>query len=40
LSIHDREKIASSWHGRCERVVTKETFTQELPQLLTEGITA
>lgn len=26
------------WHARCRRVVTKETLTQELPVLLTEGI--
>jgi len=28
------------WHGRCERVVTKETLTQELPALLRDGVTA
>jgi hypothetical protein len=27
------------WHGRCERVVTKETLTAELPRLLREGVT-
>lgn len=28
------------WHGRCRRVVTKETLSQELPALLREGIPA
>lgn len=28
------------WHGRCARVVTKETLTAELPSLLREGVTA
>jgi len=28
------------WHARCDRVVTKETLTAELPRLLTEGIGA
>jgi hypothetical protein len=28
------------WHARCERVVTKETLTQELPALLRDGVTA
>ena len=27
------------WHARCARVVTKETLTQELPQLLRDGVT-
>ena len=26
------------WHARCDRVVTKETLSRELPSLLTEGI--
>ena len=26
------------WHARCERVVTKETLTRELPAFLKEGI--
>jgi hypothetical protein len=26
------------WHARCDRVVTKETLTAELPTLLMEGI--
>jgi hypothetical protein len=29
-----------TWHPRCDRVVTKETLTQELPRLLKEGVTA
>jgi hypothetical protein len=28
------------WHARCERVVTKETLTQELPALLRDGAMA
>ena len=27
-------------HDRCDRVVTKETLTQELPQILREGVPA
>ena len=27
-------------HARCARVVTKETLTQELPELLKSGVTA
>jgi hypothetical protein len=27
-------------HARCTRVVTKETLTQELPELLKSGIAA
>jgi hypothetical protein len=26
------------WHPRCDRVVTKETLTRELPALLREGL--
>jgi hypothetical protein len=26
------------WHARCDRVVTKETLTRELPALLREGL--
>ena len=26
------------WHTRCDRVVTKETLTRELPTLLREGL--
>jgi hypothetical protein len=28
------------WHARCDRVVTKETLTQELASLLKEGLAA
>ena len=28
------------WHAHCERVVTKETLTQELPALLRDGVAA
>ena len=40
FTTHALARETQPWHARCERVVTKETFTQELPQLLTEGITA
>jgi hypothetical protein len=40
FTTHALARETQPWHGRCERVVTKETLTQELPQLLTEGITA
>lgn len=28
------------WHARCDRVVTKETLTRELPELLRRGLEA
>lgn len=28
------------WHERCDRVVTKETLTRELPELLRRGVEA
>ncbi|HEU5324016.1 MAG TPA: hypothetical protein VFX28_24655 [Methylomirabilota bacterium] len=28
------------WHARCDRVVTKETLTRELPDLLRDGVAA
>jgi hypothetical protein len=40
FTTHVLARETAPWHGRCERVVTKETLTRELPQLLTEGITA
>ena len=40
FTTHVLAKQTQPWHARCDRVVTKETLTAELPQLLTEGIRA
>ena len=40
FTTHALARQTQPWHARCERVVTKETLTQELPQLLKEGIPA
>ncbi len=40
FTTHALARQTQPWHARCERVVTKETLTQELPQLLKEGVTA
>jgi hypothetical protein len=40
FTTHALARETQPWHARCERVVTKETLTQELPRLLTEGIRA
>ncbi len=40
FTTHVLARQTQPWHARCERVVTKETRTQELPQLLKEGVTA
>jgi hypothetical protein len=40
FTTHALAKATQPWHPRCDRVVTKETFTQELPDLLREGISA
>jgi hypothetical protein len=37
-TTHALAKQTQGWHGRCDRVVTKETLTQELSTLLREGI--
>ena len=37
FTTHVLAKTTQPYHGRCTRVVTKETFTQELPNLLTNG---
>ena len=39
FTTHALARQTQPWHGRCDRVVTKETLTAELPSLLTEGIT-
>lgn len=38
FTTHALARHTQPWHSRCDRVVTKETFTQELPDLLTRGI--
>ena len=37
-TTHALAKQTQPWHARCDRVVTKETLTAELPTFLTEGI--
>lgn len=37
-TTHALARHTQPWHARCDRVVTKETLTQELPTLLREGI--
>lgn len=39
FTTHALGRQTQPWHGRCERVVTKETLTAELPTLLREGVT-
>ena len=38
FTTHALARQTQPWHARCDRVVTKETLTAELPQLLTEGV--
>ena len=38
FTTHALARETQPWHGRCARVVTKETLTQELPALLREGV--
>ena len=37
-TTHALARQTQPWHARCGRVVTKETLTQELPELLREGL--
>lgn len=37
FTTHALARRTRPWHARCERVVTKETLTRELPLLLKEG---
>lgn len=37
FTTHALARQTQPWHARCERVVTKETLTTELPTLLREG---
>jgi hypothetical protein len=38
FTTHAMAGRTQPWHARCERVVTKETLSQELPALLREGL--
>ena len=38
FTTHALAKQTQPWHARCDRVVTKETLTAELPEFLTNGI--
>ena len=40
FTTHVLAKATQPWHPRCDRVVTKETFTQELPDILAHGLAA
>ena len=40
FTTHALGRQTQPLHGRCTRVVTKETLTQELPALLREGVAA
>ena len=40
FTTHAMAGRTQPWHARCDRVVTKETLTQELPALLRDGVTA
>jgi len=39
FTTHAVARQTQPWHARCERVVTKETLTAELPALLRDGVT-
>jgi non-ribosomal peptide synthetase component F len=39
FTTHALARQTQAWHGRCARVVTKETLTAELPTMLREGVT-
>lgn len=40
FTTHALARQTQPWHPRCDRVVTKEILTEELPALLREGIAA
>lgn len=40
FTTHVLARETQPWHGRCDRVVTKETLTQELPALMQRGMAA
>lgn len=37
FTTHALAAATKPWHDRCDRVVTKETLTAELPEMLTQG---
>jgi hypothetical protein len=39
-TTHALGRQTQPWHARCDRVVTKETLTQELPRLMKKGAIA
>jgi hypothetical protein len=39
-TTHALARVTQPMHARCRRVVTKETLTQELPELLQRGLAA
>ncbi len=40
FTTHALARNTQPWHRHCDRVVTKETLTQELPEILAHGLTA
>ena len=40
FTTHALARTTQPYHRRCDRVVTKETFTQELPLILRDGVTS
>jgi hypothetical protein len=40
FTTHALARVTQPYHPRCTRVVTKETLTQELPELLKTGVAA
>jgi hypothetical protein len=40
FTTHALARSTQRWHPRCDRVVTKETLTEELPDLLARGSAA
>jgi hypothetical protein len=38
FTTHALASQTQPWHARCDRVVTKETLTQELPSILENGV--
>ena len=38
FTTHAMARETEPWHARCDRVVTKETLTRELPRLLRHGL--
>jgi hypothetical protein len=40
FTTHALARATQPLHARCTRVVTKETLTQELPELLRSGVVA